>query len=167
MTGIDIAISLISRPDFEGLSLKPYLCPANYWTIGYGNRFLADGSAVTAITKPITQAQALDLLRRTVMALQEKLRSFVTAPLTDYQEGALLSWQFNVGSAAAEGSTLVRRLNQRLYNSAAQQFLVWDKATVNGRLVVLPGLQRRRKVESAVFLGRLEATGGAASCPIA
>ncbi|WP_438381450.1 lysozyme [Asaia sp. BMEF1] len=154
MTGIDIAISLISRDDFEGLSLKPYLCPANYWTIGYGNRFLADGSPVTATTKPITKDQALTLLRQTVMTLQEKLRSFVTAPLTDYQEGALLSWQFNVGSTAAQGSTLIRRLNQHLYNAAAQQFLVWDKATVNGKLVVLRGLQRRRKMESDVFLGR-------------
>lgn len=154
MTGIDIAIALISRDDFEGLSLKPYLCPANYWTIGYGNRFLADGSAVTAQTKPITKAQALALLRQTVMTLQARLRSFVTVPLTDYQEGALLSWQFNVGSNAAQGSTLIRRLNQRLYAAAAQQFLVWDKATVNGQLVVLRGLQRRRKIESEVFLGR-------------
>ncbi|RUT25737.1 hypothetical protein C0V97_10090 [Asaia sp. W19] len=154
MTGIDIALALISRDDFEGLSLKPYLCPANYWTIGYGNRFLGDGTPVTATTKPITQAQALDLLRNTVMTLQAKLRAFVTVPLTDYQEGALLSWQFNVGTNAAKGSTLVRRLNQRLYSSAAQQFLVWDKATVNGQLVVLPGLQRRRKIESGVFLGR-------------
>lgn len=154
MTGIDIAIALISRDDFEGLSLKPYLCPANYWTIGYGNRFLADGSAVTAQTKPITKAQALALLRQTVMTLQARLRSFVTVPLTDYQEGALLSWQFNVGTNAAQGSTLIRRLNQRLYAAAAQQFLVWDKATVNGQLIVLRGLQRRRKIESEVFLGR-------------
>ncbi|GBQ88883.1 lysozyme [Asaia krungthepensis] len=154
MTGIDIAISLISRDDFEGLSLKPYLCPADYWTIGYGNRFLSDGSPVTAATKPITQAQALDLLRQTVMAQQVKLRTFVTVPLTDYQEGALLSWQFNVGSNAARASTLVRLLNQRRYVAAAAQFLVWDKATVNGQLVVLPGLQRRRRVESGVFLGR-------------
>jgi len=163
MTGIDIAISLISRDDFEGLSLKPYLCPANYWTIGYGNRFLADGSPVTASTKPITKDPALALLRQTVMALQTKLRSFVTVPLTDYQEGALLSWQFNVGTTAAKGSTLVRRLNQRLYAAAAQQFLVWDKATVNGRLVVLRGLQRRRKIESQVFLGRCVSPTGATS----
>ena len=22
--------------NFEGISLKPYLCPANVWTVGYG-----------------------------------------------------------------------------------------------------------------------------------
>ncbi|WP_025841356.1 lysozyme [Asaia platycodi] len=160
MSGIDIAISLISRDDFEGLSLKPYLCPANYWTIGYGNRFLADGSPVTAITTPITETQALALLRQTIMTLQAKLRSFVTVPLADYQEGALLSWQFNVGSTAAQGSTLIRSLNQHLYAAAAQQFLVWDKATVNGELIVLRGLQRRRMIESDVFLGRGVPTTG-------
>jgi len=158
MTGIDIAISLISRDDFEGLSLKPYLCPADYWTIGYGNRFLSDGSPVSATTKPITQAQALDLLRQTVMAQQVKLRAFVTVPLTDYQEGALLSWQFNVGSNAARTSTLVRLLNQRRYVAAAAQFLVWDKATVRGSLIVLPGLAKRRRIESGVFLGRSVST---------
>ncbi|WP_025886491.1 lysozyme [Asaia prunellae] len=163
MTGLDIALALISRPDFEGLSLSPYLCPANYWTIGYGNRFLANGKPITATTSPITKEEALNLLRQTVVTLQEKLRSFVTVPLTDYQEGALLSWQFNVGSNAARSSTLVRLLNQRLYASAAQQFLVWDKATVNGKLIVLRGLQRRRKIESAVFLGRNIPTTGVTS----
>ncbi|WP_122049735.1 lysozyme [Asaia bogorensis] len=150
MTGIDIATALISRDDFEGLSLKPYLYPANYWTVGYGNRFLPDGTPVTATTKPITQPQALDPLRNTVMILLEKLRSFAILMLMDYQEDALLSWQFNIGTNAASAPPLIRRL----YNSAAQQFLVWDKATVNGKLIVLPGLQRRRRIESGVFLGR-------------
>ncbi|GAB6854032.1 lysozyme [Asaia astilbis] len=163
MTGIDIAVSLISRSDFEGLSLKPYLCPADYWTIGYGNRFLSDGSPVTAKTKPITKGEALSLLRQTVLAFQAELRSFVTVPLTDYQEAALLSLQFNIGTGALRNSTLIRRLNQRLYAAAAQQFLVWDKATVNGRLVTLRGLQRRRKIESDVFLGRNIHTNGASA----
>lgn len=150
----NIAMALLRRDDFEGLRLAPYLCPAGFWTIGYGSRFLAKGLTVTAMTEPITEAEALSLLRKTLVALKAKLNSFVTVPLTDHQEGALLSWQYNVGTGAARSSTLVRLLNQRLYDAAGAQFLRWDKATVNGRLITIPGLQRRRKIESDVFLGR-------------
>ncbi|OUL65182.1 lysozyme, partial [Acetobacter senegalensis] len=39
-----IALAAALARDYEGLSLRPYVCPAGYWTIGYGNRCLADGS---------------------------------------------------------------------------------------------------------------------------
>lgn len=151
---IQIATALLRRDDFEGLRLAPYLCPAGYWTIGYGSRTLVDGSAVTGSTEPISQSEAIALLTRTVSGLRQVLRRAVAVPLTPRQEGALLSWQYNVGSAAMRGSTLIRLLNQRNYNAAASQLLRWDKATVNGRLVVLPGLQKRRRIEQAVFKGQ-------------
>lgn len=51
-------------------------------------------------------------------------------------------------------STLISLLNRKLYTAAGQQLLRWDKATVNGRLVVLPGLQKRRRLELAIYSGR-------------
>ena len=151
---LSIATALLRRYDFEGLRLAPYLCPAGYWTIGYGNRALADGSPVTRLTEPISEGEAVALLERTVAGLQRVLAGMVTVPLLSWQEGALLSWQYNVGSAAVRGSTLLRLLNQRLYVAAGQQLLRWDKATVNDRLVPLPGLQRRRCIELSVYQGR-------------
>lgn len=74
----------------------------------------------------------------------------VTVPLLLWQKGALLSWQYNVGSAAVRGSTLLRLLNQWLCAAAGRQLLRWDKATMNGRLVPLPGLQRRRLIQLSV-----------------
>lgn len=153
MNATDIALALISRDDFEGLRLSPYLCPAGYWTIGIGNRFTADGAAVTEHTAPITRDEAVTLARETLDGLAVKLRAAVKVPLTPWQEGALLSWQFNVGTAAMRSSTLLALLNQRQYAAAGQQFMRWDKATVNGRLTVLPGLQRRRRLELAVYSG--------------
>jgi lysozyme len=38
------------------------------------------------------------------------------------------------------------------YAGAAEQFLVWDKAIVNGKKVSLRGLTRRRKAEQDLFL---------------
>lgn len=151
---LDIASALLRRDDFEGLRLAPYLCPAGYWTIGYGSCFLTDGSPVTSRTEPISVTTAMAMLRQTLTSLRLSLRVMVRVSLTPWQEGALLSWQYNIGTNAARSSTLIRLLNQKLYDAAAQQFLRWDKATVKGRLVVLPGLVTRRKIESAVFMGR-------------
>ena len=32
----EVTLDLIKK--YEGLSLVPYLCPAGYWTVGYGHR---------------------------------------------------------------------------------------------------------------------------------
>ncbi|GBQ14692.1 lysozyme [Swaminathania salitolerans] len=153
-TSLEIALAFLRRGDIEGLRLAPYLCPAGHWTIGIGNRALADGSPVTARTKPIRETEAVALASQTLAGLRLTLRAAVEVPLTAWQEAALLSWQFNIGSAAMRRSTLIGLLNQKLYSAAGQQLLRWDKATVNGRLVPLPGLQRRRRLELAIYLGR-------------
>lgn len=151
---IGIATALLRRDDVEGLRLAPYRCPAGYWTIGIGNRFLADGSPVTAGTPPLTENDALDLLQRTLTDLRKKLRDAISVPLTPCQEGALLSWQFNIGSAAMYHSTLRRLLNQGRYSAAGEQLLRWDKACVKGQMIALPGLRKRRQLERAVYFGR-------------
>lgn len=139
--------------EFEGCSLKPYLCPAGYWTVGWGNRALANGAAVTAHTPAITQAYADALLNSTIAALQIKLRQMVKVPLSAKQEGALLDFQYNLGTAALSGSTLLRLLNARQYSAAADQLLFWNHMHQNGRLVVSPGLTRRRHAEWLLFNG--------------
>jgi len=151
---LEIALALLRRDDIEGLRLSPYLCPAGYWTIGIGNRNLADGSPVTAATKTISEDQAVTLAGQTLIDLRVALRAASAVPLTGWQEAALLSWQFNVGSGAMRSSTLIRLLNLEHYVAAGLQLLRWDKATINGRRIILPGLQRRRKLELAVYSGR-------------
>ncbi|WP_122050415.1 lysozyme [Asaia bogorensis] len=159
---IEIATMLLRRDDVEGLRLAPYRCPAGYWTIGIGNRFLADGSPVTASTPPLTEGEALNLLRHTLDNLRAKLDDAISVPLTPCQAGALLSWQFNIGSTAMYRSTLRTLLNQGQYCAAGEQLLRWDKASVQGRMVVLPGLKKRRQLERAVYFG-LPLTGTAHS----
>ena len=72
--------------------------------------------------------------------------------LTEPQLGALVSFTFNIGAARLQTSLLLRRLNQGDRAGAADQFLAWDKAHVNGVSVVLPGLAARRAAERALFL---------------
>ena len=41
--------------EFEGLSLKPYLCSAKVPTIGYGNTYYLNGKRVTLLDGRITR----------------------------------------------------------------------------------------------------------------
>ena len=71
-------------------------------------------------------------------------------PLKQYQFDALVSWTFNLGPGNLRSSTLLKKLNKRLYNQAPREIERWIK--VNGR--VLLGLQRRRSAEALLFQGK-------------
>ncbi len=58
---------------------------------------------------------------------------------------------------------LYRRGDKR---GAGEAFLAWNKATVNGRKVVLKGLNRRREAERALFRGDYKAAGALAQADL-
>jgi lysozyme len=70
-------------------------------------------------------------------------------PLTENQYAALVSFEFNVGKLSE--STLLKLLNFGDKEGAANQFVRWNKGHVEGKLVPLAGLTRRRTAESALF----------------
>lgn len=76
----------------------------------------------------------------------------VRLPVNNHQFGGLLVFAFNAGLGALGQSTLLRKLNAGDVAGAAEEFLRWDKARVNGVLKPLAGLTRRRRAERALFL---------------
>jgi lysozyme len=138
-------LSLIRQA--EGLRLRAYLCPANVWTIGYGTTAYPDKRKVQRGDK-CTEQQAADYLANDVKGFERAVAAMVTAPLTENQFSALVSFAYNVGISALRGSTLLRLLNAGDYAGAADQFLRWNRAA--GR--VLTGLTVRRRAERALFL---------------
>jgi lysozyme len=144
---------------FEGLHdgdkktaiLEPEMCPAGRWTLGWGSTFDLKGNTVTKSTPGITLAEAETLLDMQLRKAESAVLSLVKVPLTQNQFDALVCFVYNVGEGAFRGSTLLRKLNERCYECAAQQFLVWNKATVKGVLTVLPGLTLRRSDERKLF----------------
>jgi lysozyme len=85
----------------------------------------------------------------------------VTVP----QAGALISWSDNVGITAACGSTLVRMLNAGAPPATwCAQLSRWNKATLLGVTIVLPGLTKRRRGELAMCLGDVDAWRHARAC---
>ncbi len=132
---------------FEGLSLTPYLCPAGVWTIGYGHT-----AGVKKTTPVITPLQAETILVDDLDKVGEAVSKLVKVPLGDNQFGALVSFAFNVGKGALASSTLLKKLNAGDYDAVPAQLSRWNKATVRGKLVELPGLTRRRVAEGALWL---------------
>ena len=142
------AVDLIKQA--EGLRLKAYPCPAGVPTIGYGHT----GTDVTmndVRKKTITETEAERLLTGDLEEFSTGVDRLVHVPLSENQFGALVSFAFNLGLGNLGKSTLLKRLNNAEYQEAGEQFLRWDKARVNGKLIPLGGLTRRRKAEKALF----------------
>ena len=53
---LELAAALCRQ--FEGYRAKPYLCPANVATIGYGSTYYADGRKVTLEDPPMDEPTA-------------------------------------------------------------------------------------------------------------
>ena len=131
---------------FEGLRLCAYRDAAGVLTIGYGHtKGVRPGQQVTA-------DQARELLREDAETAARVVRNVVRVPLNQSQFDALVSLAFNIGGGAFAGSTVARRLNDGDLAGAAEALLLWDKATVAGKKISLPGLTRRRQAERKLFL---------------
>jgi GH24 family phage-related lysozyme (muramidase) len=138
-------LELISR--FEGLRLTAYTDPVGILTIGFGHTG-ADVRPGLTITRP----RALELLREDTSGAEAQVAQLVTKPLNQSQFDALVSLVFNAGGAPLHG-TLGRKLNAGDFPGACDEFGKWVKGTIDGRLVTLAGLVRRRAAEAEMFRG--------------
>lgn len=125
----------------------PYVCPAGYWTIGYGH--LCDPRHT-----PITEAEAERYLMEDLrIALTATLRYCpVLAAEPDRRLSAIVDFTFNLGAGRLQTSTLRRRINQRDWAAAATELRRW----VYGGGKVLPGLVNRREAEAAWLLLKVQ-----------
>ena len=133
----------------HGGKYKAYKCPANVATIGWGhtNHHGRKFDLTTVWTLEDCDEEFLKDMER----FEERVRSLVTHEISGFQYDALVSFDFNTG--ALHKSTLLKYVNQGNFEAAAKEFLKWNKATVNGKKVVLSGLTRRRRSESLLFQG--------------
>jgi len=147
------AIELAKR--FEGFERKvkrgtqitavPYICPAGFWTIGYGHLCKPDHP-------PITEEEAEAYLARDLQTAFAATLRYCPVLATEPEErlAAIVDFTFNLGAGRLQTSTLRRRINQRDWDSAASELHRW----VYGGGKVLPGLTARRAAEAALLLGR-------------
>lgn len=135
----------------EGFRSKPYIDPVGIPTIGYGTIQYPNGRKVSMSDPPISEAKATKYLKRDVRSREAAVIAMVKVPLNVNQFSALVSFVYNVGIGALQSSTLLKKLNAGNYNGAAGEFKKWNKGTINGQLVALPGLTIRRAAERKLF----------------
>lgn len=119
----------------------PYLCPAGYWTIGYGRLVSVAHPAITA-----EQAQVFlqEDLRKHLQFVRQLAPNVLPSPA---RTAALVSFVFNLGPGAFQASTLRRKVLRGDWEGAAAEFPRWIFA--GGK--PLEGLRRRRLEERALF----------------
>ncbi len=117
----------------------PYVCPAGYWTIGYGHLCQPDHP-------PISEEEGESYLAADLqIALRATLRYCpVLATEPEGRLAAIVDFTFNLGTGRLQTSTLRRRVNQEHWQDAAAELRRW----VHGGGRILPGLVARREIEA-------------------
>src|SRR5436190_9226813 len=103
---------------FEGFRGSMYNDAAGHCTIGFGHLVHhgpINGAEPAEFKHGITLQRGLALLEQDAATAAERVRAHVKVPLNQAQFDALVSFVFNVGGGAFEGSTLLKRLNAGEY----------------------------------------------------
>lgn len=144
-----VAIELAKR--FEGFCrvpkndprAHPYICPAGFWTIGFGHLCDQSHPPITAVEGEAYLAQDMRVALNATLRFCPVLAMEPTGRL-----GAIVDFTFNLGTGRLQTSTLRRRINQRDWAGVAFELRRW----VYGGGKVLPGLVARREAECRLIL---------------
>lgn len=93
-------------------------------------------------------AEVDDILAKDLLTFERGVLRLCPTNLTQSRFDALVSFSFNVGLGNLQRSTIRQKHNRGDFEGAAEAFMQWTKA--GGK--VLPGLVKRRKDESTLYL---------------
>lgn len=135
---------------FEGLELEAYPDSAGIPTIGYGT-IRIHGKPVTMGMK-ITAEQAEQYLLADVENYVGAVARAIKVPTTQNEFDALVIETYNIGIAAMQDSTFIKRHNAGDKAGCAEAMQWWNKVTVKGKKVPSKGLTNRRRMEAQIYL---------------
>lgn len=129
-------------PKHDPVRAHPYVCPAGYWTIGYGH--LCDPRH-----RPINEVEAEAYLAQDLMTAMKATLRYCPVLYTEPESrlAAIIDFTFNLGAGRLQTSTLRRRVNQRDWLGATSELQRW----VYGGGRILPGLILRRAAGAALI----------------
>lgn len=118
---------------------SPYLCPAYFWTIGYGILCQKDHPQITLDEGEKMLAAVLPSYVGHALRLSPRLEGDRLTAISDFV--------FNLGPTRYAASTLRKRVNEGRWESARDELRKW----VWGGGRKLPGLVLRREAEAALI----------------
>lgn len=150
---------------FEGLRYTAYRDVANVWTIGVGHTAAA-GPPTPVKGMTISREQAFDILARDLDVFEAAVNKRLPNVPQHVFDGAV-SFCYNVGTGAFRKASWPTKYLAGNFPSAEAALRQWNKAKVNGRLVVVQGLVNRRAQEAdIIFRGRYPKTVSTARAPV-
>ena len=137
----------------EGFRTKAYLDSAGVPTIGFGFTTI-DGKPVK-MGDTITREEALNQLDKQLPKYQTFKNKIDTSSLTEDQEAALTSFEYNLGSGIWDkgAKSILYAVQAGDFNFAMKQMLQYDKAKdpKSGKLKAIPELSARRMREATML----------------
>jgi len=161
LAGLTSASALAFVSGWEGTELKPYRDIAGVLTVcnGYtGSDIIKD--------KTYGKQECDALLKQELTAHGKAVLACVKVPLNQNQYNAFVSLTYNVGSGnfcksgLPKNKFLIDLLNESDYTGACNRILAYNKARVNGKLVPVYGLTKRRQAERAMCLTPISPVNG-------
>jgi lysozyme len=153
-------VDLIAKS--EGFRASVYTDATGHPTVGYGHLCTKSGCSEVPYHIPLSTTDGKKLLADDMKKYEKCVTAMLNskAVLNLNQYGAVVSWTFNMGCGAAEGSQLVARLNkgENVNTVLSEELPKW----VHGNGKVLPGLVTRRNNEIALA----KTSGSGAALPV-
>ena len=137
--------------EHEGLRLDAYQDQAGLWTIGVGHLIRPFETHLQGA--PITNAQAMELLREDVKTAETDVRNALKIEVNQNQFDSLVSIAFNLGGPQFRSSTFIKRINASdSRERITEAWHRWNKYTdESGNLAVSRGLHLRRIAETNLY----------------
>jgi lysozyme len=148
---------------FEGCHLKPYLCPAILWTVGYGHVLYPEQNRLPLAQRKSynlkiehfrnwEQSEVDALLKQDLQRFERGVLRYITVPLKQNEFDALVSFSFNLGLGTLQRSSIRSKLNRGDKEGAIDTLLKYCRA--GGK--ILRGLERRRAAEADLFFSHIK-----------
>jgi lysozyme len=148
-TGIDLI------KGFERFISRPYRDAVGISTIGWGFTYYPDGKRVTMKDPSITIEQA-DLIFTQIF--EKDFAKYLPENVNQNQFDALGSLIYNIGVGNFLKSSLLKKVKANPNDPTIKEsFLVWNKATKDGKLIILNGLTIRRNKEAELYFKPISA----------
>jgi lysozyme len=148
---------------FEGCHLKPYLCPALLWNVGYGHVLYPEQNRLPLAQRKSynlkiehfrnwEQSEVDALLKQDLQRFERGVLRYITVPLKQNEFDALVSFSFNLGLGTLQRSSIRSKLNRGDKEGAIDTLLKYCRA--GGK--ILRGLERRRAAEADLFFSHIK-----------
>ena len=147
---------LVAIAKSEGIVPAPYIDPVGVWTFGIGHTKMSGDPDPEKMPRGMPEdvdsaiKSAIELFQRHIKKYEDEVSRAVKVPLAQHEFDALVSFHFNTGAIRKASAT--DALNVGHKEDAARRLTLYNKGRVNGQLVVLEGLVKRREEERRMFL---------------